>query len=645
MSHSSDLIATDINAYLAQHERKELMRFITCGSVDDGKSTLIGKLLLSAKMVYEDQIAAIRKDSQRFGTTGEEIDAALLLDGLEDERQQGITIDVAYRYFSTARRKFIIADTPGHEQYTRNMATGASTADLAVILIDARHGVLTQTRRHTFITSLLGIKHVVVAVNKMDLVDWSQERFEQIKSDYQDFAARLELPDLHFIPVSALKGDNVVERSPNMPWYDGSTLMNFLETVYIGSDRNLEDFRFPVQLVNRPHLNFRGFCGTLASGIVRKGDEVMVLPSRKTSRVKNIVTFDGELEEAFVPQSVTITLEDEIDCSRGDMIVRPGNVPRLEQNFDAMVVWMSEQGMVPGRQYLFKQTTKTVPGAIHTLRYQVDVNTLHRKESPTLELNEIGRCAVALNEPIAFDGYRRNRGTGAFIVIDRISNVTVGAGMILDRRTEVERRDHWDAEPASRDLQSRDSNVTAEERAARFGQQPATILLTGLAGAGKTTMANALERKLFDEGRACTVLDGQNMRLGISRDLGFTAEDRSENLRRSAEVARLINEAGLICVAAFLAPSEDVRQRAKEVVGSDKFLVVHLSAPIEVCRERDTEGHYGAADAGEIANFPGVSSQYETPPQPDLTLPTHELPVEDCVERILELLRSRGVIR
>jgi bifunctional enzyme CysN/CysC len=645
MSHSSSLIATDINEYLAQHERKELLRFLTCGSVDDGKSTLIGKLLLSAKMVYEDQIAAIRKDSQRYGTTGEEIDAALLLDGLEDERQQGITIDVAYRYFSTARRKFIIADTPGHEQYTRNMATGASTADLAVILIDARNGVLTQTRRHTFITSLLGIKHVVVAVNKMDLVDWSWERFEEIKRDYQEFAARLDLPDLHFIPVSALKGDNVVERSENMPWYDGSTLMNFLETVYIGSDRNLEDFRFPVQIVNRPHLNFRGFCGTLASGIVRKGDEVMVLPSRKTSRVKSIVTFDGELEEAFTPQSVTLTLEDEIDCSRGDMIVRPGNVPRLEQNFDAMIVWMAEQGMVPGRQYLFKQTTKTVPGSIHTLRYQVDVNTLHRTDAPTLGLNEIGRCAVSLNEPIAFDGYRRNRGTGAFIVIDRISNVTVGAGMILDRRTEAERRDHWDDEPASRDLHSRDSNVTADERAARFGQQPATVLLTGLAGAGKTTLANALERKLFDEGRACTVLDGQSMRLGISRDLGFTAEERSENLRRSAEVARLMNDAGLICVAAFVAPSEEVRQKAAEVVGTEKFLVVHLSAPVEVCRQRDTEGHYPAADSGEIANFPGVSSPYEVPAQADLTLPTHEVPVEECVEQILELLRTRGVIR
>jgi bifunctional enzyme CysN/CysC len=525
------------------------------------------------------------------------------------------------------------------------MATGASTADLAVILIDARHGVLVQTRRHTFITSLLGIKHVVVAVNKMDLVDWSQDVFEKIKAEYQNFAARLEMPDLHFIPVSALKGDNIVERSGKMPWYDGSTLMNFLETVYIGSDRNLEDFRFSVQLVNRPHLNFRGFCGTLASGIVRRGDEIMVLPSRKTSRVKSIVTYDGELAEAFTPQSVTLTLEDEIDCSRGDMIVRPGNVPRLEHSFDAMVVWMAEQPMVPGKQYLFKQTTKTVPGAIHTLRYQIDVNTLHRQDAPTLALNEIGRCAISLNEPIAFDGYRRNRGTGSFIVIDRLSNVTVGAGMILDRRTEAERRDHWEAEPASRELHGSASHVSTDERSARFGQRPATILLTGLTGSGKTTLAYALERRLFDEGRASTVLDGQNMRLGISRDLGFTAEERSENLRRSAEVAKLMNDAGLICIAAFLAPSEEVRRRAAEVVGVDRFLLVHLSAPMEVCRGRDTEGHYAAADAGRIANFPGVSAPYEEPSSPDLVLPTHELAVDECIERIVELLRARDTLR
>ena len=643
MSHQSDLIATDIDAYLAQHERKELLRFLTCGSVDDGKSTLIGRLLYDSKMIYEDDLAKIKKDSATHGTTGTDFDPALLTDGLRAEREQGITIDVAYRYFSTARRKFIIADTPGHEQYTRNMATGASSADLAIILIDARHGVVTQTKRHSFITSLLGIKHIVVAINKMDLVDWSQETYEQIKADYKDFAAKMVSDDVHFIPMSALLGDNVVEKSANMPWYDGSTLMHMLENVYIGSDRNLRDFRFPVQYVNRPNLNFRGFCGTIASGVIRKGEEVMALPSRKTSRVKEIVTFDGELEEAHAPLAVTLTLEDEIDISRGDMIVRPGNVPRTEQKIDAMLVWMHDEAMVPGKQYLIKQTTKMTAGTINTLRYRVDVNTLHRIDAPTLQLNEIGRVQIALNEPICCDAYRANEGTGAFIVVDRISNITVGAGMIIDRTTADERGDHWEDQPASETLHKSRSNVTLEQRSARFGQKPATILLTGLAGAGKSTIACALERRLFDEGRAVSVLDGQNMRLGISRDLGFTAEDRSENLRRSSEVAKLMNDAGLITICAFVAPSEEVRQKAAAVVGEERFLVVHLSAPVEVCRERDQEGLYGAADAGEIANFPGVSFEYEAPDDPAIVLPTHEIDVDECVSRIVQLLEQRGI--
>ena len=644
MSHQSDLIASDIDAYLAQHERKELLRFLTCGSVDDGKSTLIGRLLYDSKMIYEDDLAKIKKDSATHGTTGTDFDPALLTDGLRAEREQGITIDVAYRYFSTAKRKFIIADTPGHEQYTRNMATGASTADLAIILIDSRYGVVTQTKRHSFITSLLGIKHIVVAINKMDLVDWSQETYEKIKADYKDFAAKMVSDDVHFIPMSALMGDNVVEKSANMPWYDGSTLMHMLENVYIGSDRNLRDFRFPVQYVNRPHLNFRGFCGTIASGVIRKGEEVMALPSRKTSRVKEIVTFDGELEEAQAPLAVTITLEDEIDISRGDMIVRPGNVPRSEQKIDAMLVWMHDEAMVPGKQFLIKQTTKMTAGTINTLRYRVDVNTLHRIDAPTLQLNEIGRVQISLNEPICFDAYRGNQATGAFIVVDRISNITVGAGMIIDRTTADDRSDHWEDEPASETLHKSRSNVTPEQRSARFGQKPATILLTGLAGAGKSTIASALERRLFDDGRAVTVLDGQNMRLGISRDLGFTAEDRSENLRRSSEVAKLMNEAGLITICAFVAPSEEVRQKAAAVVGEDRFLVVHLSAPVEVCRERDQEGLYGAADAGEIANFPGVSFDYEEPANPALVLPTHEIDVDECVSRLEKLLRERGLV-
>jgi bifunctional enzyme CysN/CysC len=645
MSHQSDLIATDINAYLQQHENKELLRFLTCGSVDDGKSTLIGRLLYDAKMIYEDQLAAIERDSKIHGTTGGGFDPALLTDGLKAEREQGITIDVAYRYFSTAKRKFIIADTPGHEQYTRNMATGASTADLAIILIDARLGVLTQTKRHSFITSLLGIKHVLVAVNKMDLVDYRPEVFDKIRGDYRDFAARLDLPDVHFIPISALKGDNVVDPSVRMPWYQGSTLMNFLETVYIGSDRNLEDFRFPVQFVNRPHLDYRGYCGTVASGIIRQGDEVMALPSRKTSRVKSIVTFDGELLEAFAPQAITITLADEIDVSRGDMLVRPGNSPRLEPRFEAMVVWMAEQQMDAGKPYLFKHTTKMVTGAVSALRYRVDVNTLHRQESNCLKLNEIGRCAITLSQPIAHDSYRRNRGTGGFIVIDRITNRTVGAGMILDRSTRDDRMDHWDAEPVGLLADTEVSHVTAPERAARYGQQPVTVLLTGLTASGKTTIAYALERRLFDVGRACTVLDARNMRRGISRELGFTAEERSENLRRSAEIAKLMNDAGLICIVALVAPSEEVRQRARDVVSRERFLTVYVATPIDACRKRDVEGAYGKADVGEIANFPGVSAPYETPESPDLALRTDQSSIDECVDQIMTLLNQRGVLR
>jgi bifunctional enzyme CysN/CysC len=644
MSHQSALIASDINEYLAQHERKEILRFITCGSVDDGKSTLIGRLFYEAKMIYEDQLSAITKDSARYGTTGGEPDLALFTDGLQDERQQGITIDVAYRYFSTDKRKFIIADTPGHEQYTRNMATGASTADLAVILIDARHGVLTQTKRHSFIVSLLGIKHIVVAINKMDIVDYKQEVFERIRADYTDFASRLDLPDVHFMPISALKGENVVAPSTFMPWYQGPALMPLLESVYIGSDRNLEDLRFPVQLVLRPNLNFRGFSGTLASGIIRKGDEVMTLPSRKTSRVKSIVTFDGELEEAFAPQSVTLTLEDEIDSSRGDMIVRPGNVPRVDNKFEAMVVWMAEEPLLPGKQYLFKQTSRVTTGAISTLRYKVDVNTLHRQDAPTLGLNEIGRCQITLSQAIAFDAYKRNRGTGSFIVIDRLTNSTVAAGMILDRTPGDGQKDHWDDEPASTHLHTETSKVSGDERANRLGQKPATVLLTGLTGAGKTTIAYALERRLFDEGRSAIVLDGQNMRRGISKDLGFTASERSENLRRSSEVAKLFNDAGVIVLGAFVAPEEAVRAKVGEAIGRERFVVVHLDAPIEVCRQRDTEGHYALAEKGELTQFPGVSAPYEPPASPDLKLATDKLNVSQCVEKIIDLLQSRGFI-
>ena len=644
MSHQSELIATDIDAYLAQHERKELLRFLTCGSVDDGKSTLIGRLLIESKMVYEDQLAALEQDSQSHGTIGDRLDPALLTDGLDDERQQGITIDVAYRYFSTAKRKFIIADTPGHEQYTRNMATGASTCDLAIILIDARKGVLTQTKRHSFITSLLGVKHIVVAINKMDLVDYSQEVYERIRDEYIQFAARMSSDDVHFIPISALDGDNVVSRSEKMPWYDGNTLMHMLENVYIASDSNLQDFRFPVQYVNRPHLDFRGFCGTVASGTIKKGDEIMVLPARTTSRVASIETFDGEIEEAFTPLSVTLTLEDEIDASRGDMIVRVGNQPRVAQRMDAMVVWMGEDPMVPGTRYLFKQTTKVVPGALQSLRYQVDVNTLHREPAPSLQLNEIGRCEIQLDDNIMFDAYKRNRSTGSMVIIDRITNVTVGAVMILDEMQAGDTQDHWDDEPASAGMHQEPSQVTDEEREARFGQRGVTVLITGLTGSGKRLVAHALERRLFDSGRACTLLDGPKMRLGVSKDLGFTPDGRSENMRRAAECARLLNDAGLITIASFLAPHKEVRDKARDVVGSDRFIEVFLDVPLEVCRERDTNGMYDLADSGEIQDFPGVTSPYEEPVAADLTLSPHAQALDECVEKILELLRQRGFI-
>ena len=644
MSHQSPLIASDIDAYLAQHERKEILRFITCGSVDDGKSTLIGRLFYESKTMYEDQLAALRQDTSRYGTTGGELDLALFTDGLEDERQQGITIDVAYRYFSTDKRKFIIADTPGHEQYTRNMATGASTADLAIILVDARHGVMTQTKRHSFIVSLLGIKHIIVAINKMDLVDYSQEVFERIQNDYVAFASRLDLPDVHFMPMSALKGDNVVGASPAMPWYQGLPLLPLLDSVYIGSDRNLEDFRFPVQLVLRPNLNFRGFGGMIASGIIRTGDEVMSLPSRKKSRVKSIVTFDGELAEAFVPQSVVLTLEDEIDSSRGDMLVRPGNQPKVGHKFEATVVWMGDDPLVPGQQYLFKQTSKVISGTVSTLRNRVDVNSLHREDTPSLALNEIGRCAITLSGAIAFDAYRRNRATGAFIMIDRLTNSTVGAGMILDREAEDGDQDLWGDTATDSHLHGEESTVTLAQREARFGQRPATLLLTGLTGAGKTTIALALERKLFDMGRAVVVLDGRNMRQGISKDLGFSPRERSENLRRSVEVAKLFNDAGVLCIGAFVAPDEDVRQKAAERVGPERFLVAYLSAPIDVCCGRAIEDQYALADSGELPNFPGVSATYDPPSAPDLVLPTHQWSVGRCVDALVNLLEQRGFI-
>ena len=632
MSHQSDLISEDILAYLAQHERKELLRFLTCGNVDDGKSTLIGRLLHDSKMIYEDHLEAISKDSKKVGTTGDDIDLALLVDGLQAEREQGITIDVAYRYFSTAKRKFIIADTPGHEQYTRNMATGASTCDLAIILIDARYGVQTQTKRHSFIASLLGIKHIVVAINKMDLKGFDQGVFEQIKADYLKFAEGIALKpsSLHFVPMSALKGDNVVNKSEQSPWYDGQSLMEILETVEVAGDRNFDDLRFPVQYVNRPNLNFRGFAGTLASGIVRKGDEVIALPSGKGSKVKSIVTFEGELEQAGPGQAITLTLEDEIDVSRGDMLVHADNRPQVSDSFEAMLVWMGEEPMLPGKKYDIKRATSYVPGSIPSIVHRVDVNTLEEGPASSLQLNEIGRVKVALDAPIALDGYAHNRTTGAFIVIDRLTNGTVGAGMIIADPVGAQGGGHH----------GKLAHVSTEERAARFGQQPATVLFSGLSGAGKSTLAYAVERKLFDMGRAVYVLDGQNLRHDLNKGLPQDRAGRTENWRRAAQVAKQFNEAGLLTLAAFVAPDAEGREQAKAIVGAERLLTVYVQASPQVCRERDPQGLYAAG--GD--NIPGESFPYDVPLDADLVIDTQAVSLEEGVKQVLDLLRSRGLI-
>ncbi len=616
-----------------------MLRFITCGSVDDGKSTLIGRLLLETGAVFDDQILALKRDSEKHGTNGDAIDPALLLDGLEDERQQGITIDVAYRYFTTSKRKFIIADTPGHEQFTRNMATGASTADLAVILADASKGVLTQTKRHAFIVSLLGIKHVILAVNKMDLVDFDKSVFDQIVADFSEFASQLDFPDVRFVPLSALLGDNVVQPSSQTNWYQDGSLLHLLETVYFGSDQNRKDMRFPVQWVNRPSSSFRGFSGTVASGVVRVGDQVSVLPSNKSSRIKSIETMDGQLTEAYTGQSVTLTLEDEIDVVRGDMIVRPGNLPKVARTAEAMLVWMSEQPLQPGKSYWFKHAHQRTSCEIETVRYAVDVNTLHRLNTPTLKLNEIGRCQISTHDPVVFDAYRRNRSTGSFIVVDRLTHETVAAGMFLDAGADPFQADNWSSETQTGFIPSTVvSKVTAEQRQAAYAQRPLTILISGLSGSGKSTIALELERRLFEAGKKSVLLDGQIMRSGISRDLGFSAEERSENLRRAAEIAKLLNDAGLICIAAFVAPQANVRAKVKQLIGPENFLHIHLSTPLEVCRKRDQTGIYDAADRGEIRGLPGVGSEFELPTDAAWIISTESMDSGEIVNRILALM-------
>jgi len=632
MSHQSDLISTDINAYLAQHERKELLRLLTCGSVDDGKSTLIGRLLYDTKMIYEDQLSAIASDSIKSGTTGNKVDLALLTDGLQAEREQGITIDVAYRYFSTARRKFIIADTPGHEQYTRNMATGASNCELAIILIDARHGVMTQTRRHTFIATLLGIHHIIVAINKMDLMDYDEAVFNRIKQDYLEFTSNLDTGELVFIPMSALNGDNVVNASTQMPWYQGPTLMHMLENVKITADKNFDDFRFPVQYVNRPNLNFRGYCGTIASGIVRKGDQLTVLPSGRSSRVKSIVTYDEELESAFTPMAVTLTLEDEVDISRGDLLVHSDNQPASSDLITATLVWMSDDPMMPGKQYDFKHAGKLLSGQVNNIRHKVDVNTLEKLPAPSLALNEIALCDISFNQPVSFDAYRRNRGTGAFVVIDRLTNVTVAAGMIESDGNVIQHHS------------INQGHVTPAERKARYGQKPVTVMFVGLSGAGKSTMAHSLERRLFDMGRVSTVLDGKTLRLGLSKDLAHDARGRAENLRRSAHFARYLNESGLICCAAFVAASAEARAHAVSVIGRENCLIVYLNPPLDVCKQRDPSGIYAADATLPSGNVPGVSFPYEAPIDADLMLDTSASSVGECIEQVLGLLKNRKLL-
>lgn len=613
----------DINAFLDQDEKKDLLRLLTAGSVDDGKSTLIGRLLFDSKKIYEDQLSALERDSKRVGHAGEEIDYALLLDGLKAEREQGITIDVAYRYFSTNKRKFIIADTPGHEQYTRNMVTGASTANLAIILIDATKGVITQTRRHTFLVSLLGIKHVVLAVNKMDLVNYEQKVFDDICADYKGFVTQLDIPDVNFIPLSALKGENVVEPSTKMPWYHGKSMLEFLESVHISSDRNFDDMRFPVQYVLRPDLDFRGFSARVASGIVRKGEEIMVLPSRKKSRIKEIITYDGNLDEAFPPQSVTITLENEIDISRGDMIVYPDNLPRVERHFEAMLVWMDEKPMDPQMQFFIKHANNTSRIKLDKIQYKVNVNTLQKSSVDHFELNEIGRVVLTANKAIFFDPYKKNRSTGSFILIDPITHNTVAVGMIIDKLNQQDLPskivDEKTLEANKQRIHRGECLIPDSQREKRYNQKGTTIWITGLHGSGKNELAFTLEKELFDAGATVVLLDGSSIRLGLSNELDFSPADRAEHLRRVAHISKLLNDQGIITICSFISPDELIRRQVVQIVGEERFLLVHMDASIEFCRKNKPE-LYEKFDQGLIENLPGADLDYVAPENPTLVL-------------------------
>jgi bifunctional enzyme CysN/CysC len=626
VTHLDPLIADDIEAYLEQHEHKSLLRFITCGSVDDGKSTLIGRFLYESKLVFEDHLAALEADSKKVGTQGNELDFALLVDGLAAEREQGITIDVAYRFFSTERRKFVVADTPGHEQYTRNMVTGASTADLAVILVDSRKGILTQTRRHSFLVSLLGIRHVILAVNKLDLVEYSREVFETIDAEYREFAAELGITDIVSIPLSALRGDNVTERSANTPWYTGPTLVEHLETVEVDHDLDSKPFRFVVQWVNRPDLNFRGYSGVVVGGTVRPGDRVRIVPSGVESTVTRVVTYDRDLEEAIAGESVTLCLSDEIDVSRGDVIAAATAPPAVADQFETHIVWMSEDEMLPGRRYLVKIGASTVSATIDHPKHQVNVNTLEHVAAKTLDLNQIGICNVYLDRPVPYDPYVENRDMGGFIVVDRLSNNTVGAGLVhfaLRRAENV----HWQAIEVDRTAHS-----------ALKGQRPTVIWFTGLSGAGKSTIANIVERKLHAVGRHTYLLDGDNLRHGLNRDLGFTTADRVENVRRTAEVAALMSDAGLIVLVSLISPYRAERRMARDLIGDDQFLEIFVDTALDVAEERDRKGLYAKARRGEIPNFTGIGAPYEEPENPELHINTADLSAEQAADAVINLL-------
>ena len=630
--HQSDLISNDIDAYLKAHENKSLLRFITCGSVDDGKSTLIGRLLYESKMIFEDQLTALEQDSKKVGTQGENIDFALLVDGLAAEREQGITIDVAYRFFATEHRKFIVADTPGHEQYTRNMATGASTADLAVLLIDARQGVLTQTKRHAFIASQLGVRHIVLAVNKMDLVDYSENVFNEIVEDFKAFAAQLDIPNLHAIPVSALVGDNVVDGSRFMPWYEGPSLLGYLEGVDVEAEETSLPFRMPVQWVNRPDLDFRGYAGRIAGGIIRPGDDIRVLPSGKQSKIARIVTMDSDLDEAVSGQSVTLTLTDEIDISRGDVIATSETPPEISDQFDTTIIWLSEEPMLPGRSYRMKTSSRLVSATVNAPKHKTDVNTLQKLPAKTLQLNEIGNCTLAVDRPIAFDSYAENRQTGSFILIDRMTNNTVGMGMInfpLRRAANI----HW---------QNLDINKAANSE--QKGQNPAVLWFTGLSGSGKSTIANEVQRRLYATGRHSFILDGDNVRHGLNRDLGFTDADRVENIRRVAEVSKLMVEAGLITLVSFISPFRAERELARNLMEEGEFIEIFVNTPLSVAETRDPKGLYKKARAGNLKNFTGIDSPYEAPENPEIEINTAEMSVEGAAERVIKGLIERGII-